>query len=235
MLTLPFGTGTYSVAPSKIIALGMNYRSHIAESTKVQVRGFDADEPKEPVLFPKIPSTIIGPDEAIVLPQILKDYNFSDERTDYEGELAVIIGTECRDVAAECAFEHVLGVTCANDISQRNIQNGDRAGWFRGKSFDTFLPIGPRIVGLTDIDDVQHLRIQTRLNGAVVQDGNTEQMIFPIPETIAFVSRNFTLYPGDIILTGTPAGVGPIHGGDTIEVEIDGIGLLTNTVVDTRV
>lgn len=181
-----------------------------------------------------MPSAIVGPGDAIVLPKILGDYRFADERTDYEGELAVIVGKECRDISKENALEYVLGVTCANDVSQRNIQNGDRSGWFRGKSFDTFLPLGPRIVPLTEIDDVQNLRLRTRINGETVQDGNTEQMIFPVAETIAFISRNFTLFPGDIILTGTPAGVGPLKGGDAIDVEIDGIGTLSNTVVDPR-
>lgn len=233
-MILPFGNDTYSVGPSKIVALGLNYHSHIAESTSVNVRGFDTNVPKEPILFPKMPSAIVGPGDAIVLPKILGDYRFADERTDYEGELAVIVGKECRDISKENALEYVLGVTCANDVSQRNIQNGDRSGWFRGKSFDTFLPLGPRIVPLTEIDDVQNLRLRTRINGETVQDGNTEQMIFPVAETIAFISRNFTLFPGDIILTGTPAGVGPLKGGDAIDVEIDGIGTLSNTVVDPR-
>jgi 2-keto-4-pentenoate hydratase/2-oxohepta-3-ene-1,7-dioic acid hydratase in catechol pathway len=132
------------------------------------------------------------------------------------------------------AMKHVLGFTCANDVSQRDIQNGDRSGWFRGKSFDTFLPIGPRIVPREEITDVQNLTVQTRLNGAVVQEGNTGQMIFPVAETIAFISRNFTLAAGDIILTGTPAGIGPIRHGDTVEVEIESIGTLTNPVTDSR-
>ena len=177
----------------------------------------------------------MGDGDPIVLPDILGTYNFPDERTDYEGELAVIIGTGGRNIPAEAALEHVLGYTCGNDVSQRNIQNGDRSGWFRGKSFDTFLPLGPRLVSPTDISDITNLTVQTRLNGQLVQNGNTGQMIFSVAESIAFISRNFTLEEGDIILTGTPAGVGPLRHGDTVEVEISMIGTLSNPVVDERV
>lgn len=233
-MQLPYGNSAYRIEPTKVIALGANYREHIAESGTLNVRGFNSDEPDEPILFPKLPSSITGPDQPIIIPEILGAYDFPEERTDYEGELALIIGDRCKDVSVDDAYSYILGVTCANDVSQRDIQNGDRAGWFRGKSFDTFLPIGPRIVPFKDISDIQNLRVVTRLNGTVVQEGNTKQMIFPVAETIAFVSRNFTLLPGDIILTGTPAGVGPIHGGDTVEVEIESIGTLTNPVVDPR-
>ncbi len=234
-LQLPFGTGTYEVCPQKIIALGLNYHAHIQESVSLRVRGLDAVEPDEPVLFSKLPSSIVGDGDPIVLPDILGTYNFPDERTDYEGELAVIIGTGGRNIPAEAALEHVLGYTCGNDVSQRNIQNGDRSGWFRGKSFDTFLPLGPRLVSPTDISDITNLTVQTRLNGQLVQNGNTGQMIFSVAESIAFISRNFTLEEGDIILTGTPAGVGPLRHGDTVEVEISMIGTLSNPVVDERV
>lgn len=234
ILELPFGDTAYALQPQKVIALGLNYRDHIKESVSVKVRGFDQNEPEEPILFPKLPSAMIGHNQAIEIPPILGDYAFPEERTDYEGELAVVIATGGRNIAVGSAMDHVLGYTCANDVSQRNIQNGDRSGWFRGKSFDTFLPIGPRIVPRDGIVDVQNLSVQTRLNGTVVQEGNTGQMIFPVAETIAFISRNFTLAAGDIILTGTPAGVGPIHHGDTVEVEIESIGTLTNTVTDSR-
>jgi 2-keto-4-pentenoate hydratase/2-oxohepta-3-ene-1,7-dioic acid hydratase in catechol pathway len=127
-------------------------------------------------------------------------------------------------------MQHVLGFTCFNDISQRNIQNGDRSGWFRGKSFDTFGPIGPRLVLREDIGDPSSLEIQTRLNGTVVQHSTTAKMIFAIPEIVAYVSRNFTLETGDIIVTGTPKGIGPLTAGDTVEVEIEGIGVLSNPV-----
>ena len=234
VIELPYSGGRYAVAPSKVIALGLNYRAHIQESVSVKVRGFDPVEPDEPILFPKLPSCIVGDGDEIVIPSILGSYSFDDERTDYEGEIAVIIGTGGRDIPVETAMEHVFGLTAANDVSQRNIQNGDRAGWFRGKSFDTFLPLGPRVVLASEIGDVQALAVETRLNGTVVQSGNSSQMIFPIAETIAFVSRNFTLSAGDIILTGTPSGVGPIAHGDRVEVEVEGIGTLTNTVRDAR-
>lgn len=235
-LTLDLAGGAYEVAPGKVIALGLNYREHIKESVSVKVRGFDQVEPEEPILFPKLPTAIIGDGEAIRIPAILGDYAYGEEeRTDYEGELAVIIGTGGRDIPVERAMDHVLGYSCSNDVSQRNIQNGDRSGWFRGKSFDTFLPLGPCIVPAERIDDVQNLRIETRLNGKTVQSGNTAQMIFPVAETIAFISRNFTLEAGDIILTGTPSGIGPIAHGDVVEVEIESIGVLRNPVEDARI
>jgi 2-keto-4-pentenoate hydratase/2-oxohepta-3-ene-1,7-dioic acid hydratase in catechol pathway len=191
-------------------------------------------EPDEPVLFPKLASALIGPDAEIVLPTILGEYQFSDERTDYEGEIAVVIGREGKDIPVASAWDYVMGITAANDVSQRNIQKSDRSGWFRGKSFDTFLPIGPRIVPPSQFSDLESISIETRLNGAVVQSGNSRQMIFSMSETINFVSRNFVLYPGDIILTGTPAGVGPVSHGDVVEVEVDQVGTLRNTVRDPR-
>ena len=226
------GTGeVYHVRPSKIIALGLNYRDHIAESISVRVQGFTPDEPSEPVLFPKLPSCLIGPDQAIVLPRILSMYDFEDTRTDYEAELALIIGSDCSWVEPESALDHVYGYTCMNDVSQRNIQNGDRSGWFRGKSFDTFGPIGPVIVPADRIGNPQDLDIACRLNGNTVQSSNTRHMIFPIDVLLSYVSRNFTLVRGDIILTGTPAGVGRITAGDVVEVEIDRIGILRNPVI----
>ncbi len=222
----------YRVAPSKIIALGLNYRDHIAESASVQVEGFDPDVPSEPVLFPKLPSCLTAPGEPIVLPAIARTYGFDDPRTDYEAELALFVSRECRDVGVEHALDYVYGYTCMNDVSQRNIQNGDRSGWFRGKSFDTFGPIGPVVVPAAQIGDVQALDISCRLNGTTVQSSNTRYMIFSVAEMVSFISRNFTLYPGDIVLTGTPAGVGPISDGDVVEVEIDGIGTLRNPVSD---
>ena len=223
--------GTYTVRPSKIIALGLNYRDHIAESLSVMARGFNADEPNEPVLFPKLPSVLIGPDQPIVLPAIVESYGFDEPRTDYEAELAVIIGSTCRNVSASEAPGCVFGYTCMNDVSQRNIQNADRAGWFRGKSFDTFGPIGPAVLPVRSCRDVQDLDILCRLNGEIVQSSNTRNMIFSVAETISFISRNFTLYADDIILTGTPSGVGPLKPGDSVEIEISEIGILRNPVV----
>lgn len=233
MVTLPFGGGgrTYTVNPSKIIALGLNYRDHIAESRTLKVRGFTPEVPSEPVLFPKTPNVLIGPEEPIVIPRFLDDYAFEEPRVDYEAELAFIIRDRCKNVAPEESFDHILGFTCLNDVSQRNLQTGDKSGWYRGKSLDTFGPVGPCIVAPEDIGDSQNLAIRCRLNGETVQDSNTRHMIFTIPDILAFVSRNFTLFPGDIISTGTPSGVGPIRHGDRVEIEIENIGVLGNPVV----
>ncbi|GAB6907999.1 conserved hypothetical protein [Desulfosarcina cetonica] len=237
MITLPIKnrSETYSVQPTKLIALGLNYRAHIAESVSVKVKGFTDEIPSEPVLFPKTPNVLIGPDDTIVIPRFLKSYGFRNPRTDYEAELALIIGQRCKNVPQEKALDQILGYTCMNDVSQRNLQNGDRSGWYRGKSLDTFGPIGPQVVLPQDLHDPHHLDIRCRLNGKTVQESNTSQMIFKIPEIIAFVSKNFTLMPGDIILTGTPSGVGPLSHGDVVEVEIEGIGVLKNHVVDETV
>ena len=237
MITLPVKDSDerYTVAPSKLIALGLNYHAHIAESLSVKVQGFTDEIPAEPLLFPKTPNVLIGPDAAIVIPRFLKDYGFAELRTDYEAELALIIGRHCKDVPLESAMDCIFGYTCMNDVSQRNIQNGDRTGWYRGKSLDTFGPIGPRVVLARDLPDPQNLAIRCRLNGRTVQEANTRQMIFDIPHIVAFVSKNFTLVPGDIILTGTPSGVGPLNHGDTVEVDIEQIGVLKNTVVDETV
>jgi 2-keto-4-pentenoate hydratase/2-oxohepta-3-ene-1,7-dioic acid hydratase in catechol pathway len=234
MISLPIDQQetAYTVNPSKIVALGLNYRDHVAESASVKVRGFTDDIPTEPILFPKTPNVLIGPGDTIVIPRFLNDYDFDVPRVDYEAELAVIMKDRCKDVPAAEALTHVLGYTCMNDVSQRNIQNSDRSGWFRGKSLDTFGPIGPRIVTPAHIGDPQNLSVICRLNGEVVQEGNTRHMIFSIPGIIAFVSKNFTLLPGDIIMTGTPSGVGPLRHNDVVEVEIEGIGVLRNPVVD---
>jgi 2-keto-4-pentenoate hydratase/2-oxohepta-3-ene-1,7-dioic acid hydratase in catechol pathway len=234
MIKLPIKnrSETYTVNPTKLIALGLNYRAHIAESVSVKVKGFTEEVPSEPLLFPKTPNVLLEPEQPIIIPAFLKDYGFKDLRTDYEAELAVIIGERCKGACAEEAGDCIFGYTCMNDISQRNIQNADRTGWFRGKSLDTFGPIGPQVVVAEDLPDPQNLDISCRLNGKTVQEGNTSQMIFKIPEIIAFVSKNFTLMPGDIILTGTPSGVGPLSHGDAVEVEIEQIGVLRNPVID---
>jgi len=221
----------YRVEPQKIIALGLNYRDHIAESQSVRVKGLTTEVPVEPVLFAKTPNVLIGNGESIILPAIAETYDFSDPRTDHEAELAIIIGKRCRNVSEAEAYDVVYGYTCMNDVSQRNIQNGDRSGWFRGKSFDTFGPIGPRIVPQSLIGDPQELDIVCRKNGTVVQQSNTRHMIFSIRQMIAFISRNFTLEAGDIIITGTPSGVSPLRPGDVVEVEIERIGTLRNPVV----
>lgn len=234
MIRLPIKnrSETYVVNPTKLIALGLNYRAHIAESTSVKVTGFSNQVPDEPLLFPKTPNVLIGPDQPIVIPKFLKAYGFDHLRTDYEAELALIIADRCKDLSVSAAMDHIFGYTCMNDVSQRNLQNGDRTGWFRGKSLDSFGPIGPQVVRAQDLPDPQNLKIFCRLNGKTVQAANTEQMIFKIPEIVAFVSKNVTLMPGDIILTGTPAGVGPLTHDDVVEVEIEAIGVLRNTVID---
>lgn len=234
MIKLPIKNSrdTITVNPTKLVALGLNYRAHIAESVSVKIKGFTDQVPSEPLLFPKTPNVLVGPDQPIVIPKFIGEYGFETLRTDYEAELALIIGDRCKDVSVDAAMDYIFGYTCMNDISQRNIQNGDRTGWYRGKSFDTFGPVGPQVVLTRDLPSPQNLDICCRLNGKTVQEGNTGQMIFSIPQIIAFVSKNFTLMPGDIILTGTPSGVGPLSHGDTVEVEIEQIGILKNSVID---
>lgn len=236
MITLPIfdRRDRYTIGPTKIIALGLNYRDHLAESTSVNVQGFTEEIPEEPILFPKTPNCLIGPDQPIVLPAFLWDYGFDEVRNDYEAELAFILKDRCKDICAEEALNHILGFTCFNDVSQRNLQRKDKSGWFRAKSLDTYGPIGPRLVLTEDIGNPQNLNLQCRLNGRVVQSSNTAHMIFPIPEILAFISRNLTLMPGDIIVTGTPSGVGPLYHGDVVEVEIENIGVLRNPVIEER-
>jgi 2-keto-4-pentenoate hydratase/2-oxohepta-3-ene-1,7-dioic acid hydratase in catechol pathway len=230
-ITLPMSNGgDYVLHPSKIVALGLNYLEHIKESQSVDVQNFKDEIPTEPVLFPKTPNVLIGPGQPIILPAFVEEYCFANCRTDYEAELAIIIKDRVKNLSVEKAMDHILGFTCFNDISQRNLQKGDKAGWYRGKSLDTFGPIGPVIVTPEDIGDPQNLDIQCRLNGQVVQSSNTRHMIFNIPLILAFISKNFTLEPGDIIITGTPSGVGPLQDDDVVEVEIENIGTLTNPV-----
>jgi 2-keto-4-pentenoate hydratase/2-oxohepta-3-ene-1,7-dioic acid hydratase in catechol pathway len=234
-VTLPMSNGEqYEVKPQKIICLGLNYWKHIKESASAEPDRFKEEAPREPILFPKTLNTLVGQDQPIVIPAFLDDYGFRTCRTDYEGELALIIDRKGKNISEEQAFEHVLGYTCFNDVSQRNFQKHDKAGWYRGKSLDTFGPIGPQIVLSADIGDPQNLAICSRLNGEVVQESNTSQMIFDIPQTIAFISKNFTLEVGDIIVTGTPDGVGPLTPGDVIEIEIENIGTLRNSVQAER-
>ncbi len=229
------GGEEYRVNPTKIIALGLNYADHIKESVSVKVKGFDAQIPNEPVLFPKTPNVLIPHNESIVIPKFLNTYDFKNPRTDYEAELAFIIKGRCRNVPESKALEYVFGFTIMNDVSQRNFQNGDRSGWYRGKSLDTFGPIGPVLVPVKELPNYGKLDIQCRLNGKVVQKSNTQNMIFSVPAILSFISFNFTLMPGDIIMTGTPSGVGPIAHGDVVEIEIENIGTLRNSVVDESI
>jgi 2-keto-4-pentenoate hydratase/2-oxohepta-3-ene-1,7-dioic acid hydratase in catechol pathway len=231
-LLLPVvGGGEYSVEPQKIICLGLNYAEHIKESAQVDSERFKDEKPSEPILFPKTRNTLIGTDQAIIIPKFLDEYGFRTCRTDYEGELAIVIGSGGKNISEEKAYEHIFGFTCFNDVSQRNFQKHDKSGWYRGKSLDTFGPIGPVIVPMKDIGNPQELNIKTRLNGKVVQDSNTRHMLFSIRQIIAFISKQFTLEAGDIVVTGTPSGVGPIAAGDVVEVEIENIGVLKNPVL----
>ena len=175
---------SYIVNPGKIIALGLNYRDHIAESHSVQVSGIGPDEPEEPVLFPKTSNCLIGPGESIVIPAFLDDYHFENCRADYEAELAFIIGRKCKNVSEAEAMDVIYGFTCLNDVSQRNIQTGDQSGWFRGKSFDTFGPVGPVVVLTADVGNPQNLNIVCRHNGKVVQNSNTKHMFFQAEDGI---------------------------------------------------
>ncbi|MBN1435216.1 fumarylacetoacetate hydrolase family protein [Candidatus Fermentibacterales bacterium] len=226
-VTLPVaGSSAYcELRPSKIIALGLNYLDHI-EETRSEV-------PKEPILFAKTPNVLIGPGESIIIPSFLYESGFDDVVVHYEAELAFVMAERASRVGEEAAMDLVLGFTCFNDVSQRNLQFGDASGWFRGKSLDTFGPVGPVIVPAGELGrDPHDLRIACRLNGETVQESSTSKMLFGIPRMISFISRQITLEPGDIVATGTPSGVGRIRNGDTVEIEIEGIGVLTNTVVE---
>jgi 2-keto-4-pentenoate hydratase/2-oxohepta-3-ene-1,7-dioic acid hydratase in catechol pathway len=233
-ITLPVykSDAVYTVEPQKIIALGLNYKEHIREADTLNVKSIDTEIPSEPILFTKTPNVLIGPGEEIVIPIFLKQYQFNQIRVDYEAELAFIINKRCKNVPEQEAYDCIFGFTCMNDVSQRNLQSSDKSGWFRGKSLDTFGPIGPKVVKTQDIQDAQNLDISCRLNGKTVQESNTKHMIFSIPEIVAFISKNFTLEQGDIILTGTPSGVGPLKHGDKVEVEIENIGVLHNPVIE---
>jgi 2-keto-4-pentenoate hydratase/2-oxohepta-3-ene-1,7-dioic acid hydratase in catechol pathway len=200
------------VVPGKIVAIGLNYRDH-AEEVAMAI-------PEEPYIFFKPPSALIGPEDPIVLPEI-------SERVDYEGELAIVMKKRCRSVPAARARDYVLGYTCLNDVTARDIQRRD-GGPCRAKAFDTFAPMGPCIA--TDIEP-NAVDIETYLNGERRQASNTKMLIFPIEDVIARISQVMTLLPGDAITTGTPAGIGPMHAGDRVEIRIEGIGTLKNSVV----
>jgi 2-keto-4-pentenoate hydratase/2-oxohepta-3-ene-1,7-dioic acid hydratase in catechol pathway len=215
---------TVTLGRGKIIALGLNYSDHIEEMGR-QI-------PAEPVLFAKTPNVLIPDGEPIVIPPFLYGYGFDEVVVHYEAELGVVIGRRLKSAGPSEAMEGVLGYTCFNDVSQRNIQKSDVSGWFRGKSLDTFGPVGPVVVPAEDIPDPGRLDIRCRLNGLTVQESNTSRMLFPVAEILSYISGQITLEEGDLIATGTPAGVGRLRDGDVVEVEIEGIGVLSNPVVD---
>ena len=208
--------------PGKIVCVGLNYSDHAAE------QGVEA--PKEPMLFAKWPNTLIGSGDAIVIPP-------EATQVDYEAELGVVIATRVRRATEATALDAVRGYVCVNDVSARDLQFAD-GQWSRGKSPDTFCPVGPRLVPREEVDDPQALAIRCVLNGETLQDSSTANMIFSVAEIIAHITRTITLEPGDLIATGTPAGVGVfrdpkvlLQHGDEVTVEVEGLGSLTNPVV----
>jgi acylpyruvate hydrolase len=213
--------------PGKVVCIGLNYRDH-ARETGVAI-------PTKPIIFAKFPSSVIGPYDTIhVIPDVT-------QRVDYEAELAVVIGRRASRVAAPDALKHVFGYTVLDDVSARDIQKGAEYGnqWVRGKSFDTFCPMGPSITTRELVPDAQNLPVRATLNGQRLQDGNTRDMIFDVPALISYISQGITLEPGDVIATGTPHGVGdarkpPLYmkKGDVIEIEVGNLGKLINPVED---
>jgi len=197
--------------PTKIVCVGRNYADHAKE--------LGNEVPERPLLFLKPPSAVIGPGEPIILPD--------SDVVHYEAELAVVIGTRCKNVAATDAGSVIRGYTCLNDVSNREAQKWE-TNWVRAKAFDTSAPLGPWIVSPDEVTEPFHVML--RLNGEVKQDGSTADLSFPIPELIATISAIMTLEPGDVIATGTPAGVGSLACGDVVEIDIDGIGILRNPV-----
>lgn len=198
--------------PSKIICVGLNYRDHAEE--------FGLPVPGEPVLFLKAPTSVIGPGEAIVLPD-------QSNHVEYEGELALVMKRHAKNISPREAPGFILGYTCANDVTARDLQKKD-SQWARAKSFDTFCPIGPYIV--TDIDP-SNLKVEVFLNGVLKQHTSTAQLIFNVPKLVSFISQVMTLLPGDVILTGTSSGVGSMQDGDKVDVLIENVGRLTNPVI----
>lgn len=212
------------VNPPNIIALGLNYKGHAKESGK--------EIPKEPVIFLKATTSITSHLSPIILPKQAPDF------VDYEAELVIVIGKRAKNIEVDQAKDYIFGYTCGNDVSARDCQLKKDIQWARGKSFDTFCPVGPWIE--TEIEPI-NLRIQSRLNGKIMQDSNTSEMIFNVYEIVSYISKQMTLLPGTIILTGTPEGVGfarenPVflREGDVIEVEIEGIGILKNFVIKEK-
>lgn len=202
------------VLPSKIVCVGLNYKDHAAEQNKPL--------PAEPLLFIKPSTSVIGPGDEIVLPE-------GAGRVDHEAEAAVVIGRRATRVSEAEALDYVLGITCVNDVTARELQNKG-AGYTRAKGFDTFAPVGPCIARGLDYTSADGLRVEGAVNGVTRQASSTRELIFRIPMLIAYISANMTLLPGDIISTGTPSGIGPLQPGDTVTVTVEGVGELTNSV-----
>jgi len=206
---------TRVVAPSKIVCVGRNYAEHAHELGNPM--------PREPLIFLKPPSAVIGDGEPIALPP-------QSQRVEHEGEIAVVIGARLTRVSEPQALNGIAGITCANDVTARDLQKTD-GQWTRAKGFDTFCPVGPRVVPINDLGDLTQLEVRCRVNGRLRQQGKATDMAFPIPMVLSYISHIMTLEPGDLVLTGTPAGVGPLVAGDVVEVEISGVGVLRNPVV----
>ena len=204
------------VAPSKIVCIGRNYREHAKE--------LNHPIPSEPLIFLKPPSAVLAPGGTVLRPTALS------QRVDHEGELGIVIGKRCHGLReSDNVRDFILGYTCVNDVTARDLQNKDDQ-WSRAKGFDTFCPIGPIVV--SDLDPWKGIRIQTRVNGQIRQDGNTVDFLFPVDVIMRFISQVMTLEPGDVIATGTPAGVSPLNAGDMVAVTVEGVGTLSNPVAD---
>ncbi len=201
--------------PTKIVCVGRNYAEHAKELGNPM--------PKEPLIFLKPPSAVIRDGEPIVLPRM-------SQRVEHEGEIAVVIGARLTRVSERQALDGVAGITCANDVTARDLQKTD-GQWTRAKGFDTFCPVGPRVVPLKQIGDLARLEVHCRVNGQERQHGKAADMAFPISMVLCYISQVMTLEPGDLVLTGTPAGIGPLAAGDVVEVEIPQVGVLRNPVV----
>jgi 2-keto-4-pentenoate hydratase/2-oxohepta-3-ene-1,7-dioic acid hydratase in catechol pathway len=204
-----------AVRPSKIVCVGRNYREHAAE--------LGHEVPKEPLIFLKATSALLSPGGTVRRPKI-------SQRVDYEGELGVVIGKTCYQPRADADIrQYILGYTCVNDVTARDLQNTD-GQWSRAKGFDTFCPVGPLVTD--EIDPAAGIGVETRVNGQVKQNGNTRDFIFNLDVVIRYIAQAMTLYPGDLIPSGTPSGVGPVVAGDVMEISVEGVGTLKNSVID---
>ena len=217
MSAIPLNSATLfaPVQPSKIVCVGRNYREHAAE--------LGNEVPQEPLIFLKPPSSLLNPGGTIIRPKL-------SSRVDHEGELGVVIGKKCRNIQPdEDVRSYILGYTCVNDVTARDLQKKD-GQWTRAKGFDTFCPVGPVVTD--ELDPWAGVNVETRVNGNFRQNGNTRDFIFPLDVVLRYVTQFMTLMPGDLIATGTPSGVGPLNAGDMVEVTVQGLGVLRNSVVD---